>query len=144
MSFDVLNRFSNSQSVSGSAASTDIVDTVADRNIGMGEPMAVVINTETAADSTTGDETYSFEIRTGSTSSPTTVIASRAILAAALVAGASHIIPVPADTQVDRYLRVHFAFGGTTPTWTGSVFLAPLSHAQQLVAGGYAAGVTEV
>lgn len=125
--------FSDAQAVTADAASTNLVDLGVARNLFDGEPLVVVLIVDVAADFTTGDETYEFEIQTddnASFSSATDLIA-HAILATALTAGSKHFIPIPVGAAVERYIRVRYDVGGTTPTITVTAFLAPLSMADK-------------
>ena len=126
---DAKNKYCDSQALTASAASTDHLNHGADGNLGMGEPMGVLINVEVAADYTTEDETYAFKVQTDTLTgfgSPSDVI-ERTILAAALTAGSLHVIPLPPDTSMEQFSRLYSTLGGTTPTITISAALLPLS-----------------
>lgn len=130
---DSLLLFSDAQAITADAVSTNVVDLGAEREIGIGEPVAVKIIVDTAADVTTGDEDYRFNLQTDSAaafSSPVNVI-SRIFLGAGapglasslLVAGFEFYIPVPADTTLERALRLDYDVTGTTPSITVTAFL---------------------
>ena len=132
MILDGQHKLSNSQALTATAASTNLYNGGSDRNVGIGEPMAVLINVEVAADFTTTDETYQFDIQTDTVenfASPT-VIASRVIAAAALTAGSFHVLVLPKDTSAEQFLRMNYTLGGTTPTVTVSAHLMPLKDIQ--------------
>lgn len=135
MMFDAQNQFSAAQALTATAVSTNVVDLGAARNIGKGEPMAVVLATIVAADFTTGDETYQIDIQSGATVTPTKVVARRIPVVTAsnatsdLGLGKIVVIPLPLDS-VDRFLRINYTLGGTTPTWTVTTFLLPMSMIQ--------------
>lgn len=136
MIIDSQQIFSDAQALTATAVSTNVIDLGADRNIGIGEPMAVVINVDVAADSTTGDETYEFQVQTGSTATPTTVIGkigyggSNELAESTLAAGYRIVIPLPTNSTADRYLRLNYVLGGTTPTITVTSHLQPLNMIQ--------------
>ena len=132
MILDLQHQLSNSQALTATAVSTNVYDSSSDRNVGIGEPMAVLINVEVAADFTTTDETYQFDIQTDDNVgfSSATVIASRAILAAALTLGSFHVLVLPKDTSAERFLRMNYTLAGTTPTVTISAHLMPLKDIQ--------------
>lgn len=140
---DAQNLFSDAQAVTADATATNVIDlSQASRNIGDGEPLAVVFAVDVAADFTTGDETYEFEIHTddnAALSSSTQVIA-QAILAAALTAGSQHVIVLPPGYAFERYLGVKYDVGGTSPSVTVTAFLQPLSMVQKYKS--YADGFT--
>lgn len=132
--------FSDAQALSATAASTNLVDLGVDANQGIGEPLAVVITVDVAADGTTTDETYAFALQTDDNSSfsSAATILSRTIGYASLTAGSQHVIPVPADTSLERYVRLNYTLGGTTPTVTVTAALVPQKFLQnyQAVADG--------
>ena len=123
MYIDSLYEFSRAQALSASGASTNVIDLSSDRDIGPGRPLWVVIAVQVAADNTTGDETYSIALQTDDNaafSSPTT-IATVAPAAASLPAGARLVIGMPFANE--RYLRLNYTLGGTTPSITLNAFL---------------------
>ncbi|MCW3699230.1 Bbp16 family capsid cement protein [Burkholderia cenocepacia] len=123
MYIDSLLEFSRAQALSASGASTNIIDLGSDRGIGPGRPLWVVVAVAVAADNTTGDETYSIALQTDDNaafSSPTT-IATVAPAATSLPAGARLVIGMPFTNE--RYLRLNYTLGGTTPSVTFNAFL---------------------
>lgn len=104
---------------SASAVSTNTYDTKSATNdIGVGEPLVVEISVDVAADATTGDETYAFNVISSASAnlgSPT-VLNTITIARATLVAGYKFYMGIPAKTQ--RYLGLSTTLGGTTPTIT--------------------------
>jgi hypothetical protein len=143
MILDAEHQFSNSQALTATALSTNVIDLGSvDRNIFNGEPMGVVVNVEVAADQTTGDEDYTFSVETASDSGITTArkLLARRIFesgtptapaedADLLVAGFKFVLPLPMGTlaEAERYLALRYTLAGTTPTITVSAHLQPLS-----------------
>lgn len=128
MILDNLLKFSDAQALTATAVSTNVVDLSSDRDIGIGEPMALVVSVGVAADFTTGDETYQVTLQTSTDeafTSPITVVASAAINGDELAAGAKVVLPIGFDNK--QYLRVNYTLAGTTPTATVDAFLQPLS-----------------
>lgn len=116
--------------LSSDAVSTNTYDSGAAGNeIFAGEPLALVICVDVAADHTTGNETYQFNILQDSAADLNTadILESRVIAAASLTAGSKHVIPLPAGAKTKRYLGAGFDGGGTTPTITVTAFIQPLS-----------------
>lgn len=144
MYLDALLLLSDAQAFSSDAASTNTIDlgnVTPKRNIGDGEPLAMCIGVDVAADFTTADETYEFQFIqsvNADLSSPTNLI-SRTIAASLLTAGTLHVIPIPAGAVTARYIGAFFNGGGTTPTITATIWIAPLSMIQrfQVYAKGY-------
>jgi hypothetical protein len=149
MYLDSQGQFSDSQALTATALSTNVIDLGAvDRNIGTGEPMLVVVNVEVAADQTTGDEDYQFDVETASDEAITTArkLLVRRIFesgtptapaedADLLVAGFVFALPIPAGglDEAERYLAVRYTLAGTTPTITVSAHLIPSSGIQKTV-----------
>lgn len=128
----VTNGVPVAQDLTATAASSNIIDLGGDWDQGVGEPLGVVIDVTTAADATTGDETYQFDIQTDDNSSfsSAATIARRIIAAASLVAGARFVIPLPNDNE--RYIRVYYTLGGTTPTVSVKAYLQPLNMIENI------------
>lgn len=127
MIIDAQHLFSDAQALSATGASTNIIDLGSDRNIGLGEPMAVVVTIDVAADRTTGDETYTVQLQTDDNaafSSAANVGGAYSILQ--YTAGSRFVIPLPIGTETERYLRLNYTLGGTTPSITVTAFLTPL------------------
>lgn len=135
MYVDSEQAFSTAQALTGTAASTNYIDLGSDRNIGKGEPLAVVIDVGVAADTTTGDETYQFDVETDDNTgfSSARILSRRAYTNAQAVAelkpaGARVVMPLGHDNE--RYLRLNYTLAGTTPTITVSARLMPMSMVQ--------------
>lgn len=154
---DVLNRFSDSQAITASAVGTDKIDLGVAMAVGVGEPMAVVFNVEVAADQTSSDEDYTFQVETFTDEAQS---AGRELMgerqfesgtptapaqdADLLVAGFQVVIPIPPTTigEGARYIGVRYITAGSSPTITVSAFLIPLSFIEQqnLVASAVVVG----
>lgn len=131
MIIDAQNLFSDEQALAASAVSTNVIDTVVDGNLGVGEPMAVVVTLDVAADDTDADETYSVVLQASSDeafSAPVSVASKDIVRGAA--AGSKIVFGVPADDSGDRYYRLSYVLGGTTPSVTVTSFLIPQSMVQ--------------
>ena len=124
--------FSDAQAVTSTAVSTNVIDLGGDHNVGIGEPMAVVISLDVATDFTTGDETYVVTLQTGSTVTPTTIIATKEIVGAH-AAGTKFVLSIPADETAEQFLRLNFTHAGTSPTATYTAFLIPQNMIQNYV-----------
>ena len=62
MILDAQNQFSPAQAITADAVGTNVIDLSQDRSIGNGEPMGVLFCVDVAADQTTGDEDYTFDV----------------------------------------------------------------------------------
>ena len=140
MILDKLLQFSDAQALTATAVSTNDIDLSLDRDVGIGEPMAVVVTVGVAADYTTTDETYQVQLLTddnSSFSSATTIAESQTFSGDVLTIGESIVLPLPQTNE--RYLRVNYVLAGTTPSVTVDAHLVPLSHvdAYRKYASGY-------
>lgn len=139
MILDSLLKFSDAQALTATADSTNVIDLSNDRDIGKGEPMALVVTVGVAADFATGDETYQFQLETDDNAafSSATVIGDVTVAAANLTAGDKVVIPLGQTNE--RYLQARYVLGGTTPSVTVDAFLQPLSmvDASATYASGY-------
>jgi hypothetical protein len=121
MFIDKLLLLSDAQAFTADAVSTNTVDLgAAAEVVGTGEEIGIAFAVDVAADFTTGDETYVFELLSdddAALGSPTIVL-ERAILASALTAGSLHFLPIPPGTPVLRYLGYQLDVTGTTPSVT--------------------------
>lgn len=133
---------SDAQALTATAVGTNTVDLGVARSIGSGEPMGVVFTIDVAADQTTGDEDYTFDVESSSTADQSAgyQVVGRRIFesgtpaapasdADQLVVGYRFVIPIPptsADTD-ERYLGVRYTLAGTTPTVTVTAAVQPLS-----------------
>lgn len=122
MVLDAQAQFSDSQALTATAVSTNVIDLKGDFNIGIGEPMSVVISVEVALDDSDGDETYVFTVQSGSSATPTDVIATKTATRGD-AAGTKYVLGIPADTSADQYLRLNYTLGGTSPSGTVSAYL---------------------
>ena len=141
MFIDALHLMSDSQALTATAASTNVIDLGGDGNVGIGEPMAVVVTVEVAADAANADETYSVALQTDSVEGfGSAVELGTAVITRGTVAGTKFVIGVPADERADRFLRLNYTLAGTTPSVTVSAFLIPQNMVQNFVK--YADGFT--
>jgi len=142
MILDAQNQFSDSQALTATAASTNLIDLGLDRNIGLGEQLAVVVNVEVAADDTNSDETYSVAIEADDNASfsSATSVASFSI-ARGTAAGTQFVQVLPMDLTTERYIRINYTLGGTTPSVTVSAHLVPANNGVAVIAH-YADGFT--
>jgi hypothetical protein len=124
---------SDAQALTATAVSTNAYDTKTTTNdIGVGEPMAIEISVDVAADFTTGDETYTFAVVASAATALTTptTLASRAVLATTLVAGYKFWMPIPSG-KILRYVGLNYTLAGTTPSVTVTASIKPYSMIEE-------------
>ena len=142
MILDAQHEFSSSQAVTADAVGTNVLDLSQDRSIGNGNPMCVVFQVEVAADQTTGDEDYTFDVEYASNAAQSTgrKLIGRAVFesgtptapaldADLLVAGYQFVIPIPPTTLSvsEQYLGIRYDVTGTSPSITCSAYLMPMN-----------------
>jgi hypothetical protein len=138
MMYDKLNTFGTDHVVTTTAASTDIVDLGAARDMGNGEPLELVITQSVTA---SGAARVTFTLETDDTagfSSPVVLASSGAIGKAALPAG-TEVLRVKVPLDVERYLRTNYT--EATGPLTAGTFTAFLAHDRQ-ASRAYASGFT--
>lgn len=156
MFLDAQSQFSSSQALSSTGAvGENVIDLGVARSMGTGEPLGVLFVVEVAADQTTGDEDYTFDVEYATNAAQSTgrqlvgrrVFESGTPTAPAqdadlLVAGFKFYIPIPPISQDEdaQYLGIRSILAGTTPTITISSWLVPQSMVDVAVvhyANGY-------
>ena len=131
MYIDKQLEFSDGQSLTASAASTNVVDLGAAGDLGTGEPMAVVVQLD--ADIGGADTTLDVKVQKDTVenfASAEDVIAGPQIGAGAK-AGRQVVLPIPPGELDQRYARVYYTLGGTSPSATVSAFLVPMSFVEK-------------
>jgi hypothetical protein len=125
---------SDAQAVTADAASTNTYDTDSSTNdIGVGEPLVVEFSIDVAADGTTTDETYEFQVISSAAANlgTPTILSQRTIGYATLVAGYKFWLPIPSG-KVLRYVGAYYNVGGTSPTVTVTANIKPQSMVEEL------------
>lgn len=129
---DIQTRLAAAQALSASGGTDNYYDQKVDADLGSGEPMAVVYTITTAADGTTGNETYDFAVQTDDNTSfsSATELVSRAVPFASLTVGAKVVLALPPDAE--RYIRGYVTLGGTTPSVSFTCDLVPYSFVREI------------
>ena len=130
MFIDKQNTLGTAQAVTASAASTDYIDLGAARDIGMGDPLHMVITVGDAV-TATGAATVTIGLQCDdntSFSTPKTVIQTDAIPKATLVAGHQIFLPIPVGLD-ERYVRVYYTVA--TGPLTAGTFSAAITNGIQ-------------
>ncbi len=154
MYIDAFLSVSVNQAVAATALSTDKIDlgnVTPRREIATGEAMGFGVSIGVAADFTTGDETYLFEIvqdEDPAFGSPDLMAqfprtAALAAGAGELFLGALFFLPLPQGlVPIERYIALRYTLGGTTPSVTiGRAWLTAHSLFS-ILARSYAKGYT--
>lgn len=137
MMLDSFLQLSDAQALTATAASTNHINLGSDRDMGKGEPMALVVTVGVALAGTS--PTFQVAIQTddnSSFSSATTLQSSETFTA--LAAGDKVVVPLGHTNE--QYLRANYTLGGTSPTVTVDAYFQPL----RLIDGyeNYASGYT--
>lgn len=132
MILDAQLLYSDAQALTATAVSTNIVDHGSDRNIGLGEPLSVLVTIDVAAGGTapTLAITVQADDNAGFASPAEVATSGTAYTAAQMTAGAKFVIPIPANLTTERYTRLNYTVGGTTPTVTLTATLLPTQMIQ--------------
>lgn len=125
--------------VSASGNSANVVDLSSDRNVGIGEPLSVVL-AFSAVDNGEADETYQVELETASDEAFTAPSTISTVTVSRDLGEGKAVLPLPADLSADQFLRLKYTFGGTTPSATFKAFIIPTNMIDNYVQ--YADGFT--
>ena len=134
MLIDKLLRFSASQSLAGASgtASTDILDLGADRDMtALGRPLYVAVVLEASGGTS---PTLQVIVQTDDNSGFSSAVALHTGPALAQASNRVQIIPIPHTNE--RYLRLTYTQGGTSPTATVSAFITDSPQAWVATAAG--------
>jgi hypothetical protein len=139
---DSQQMFSDSQNLTATGASTNIIDTAsvpqnfigtftAERRIGTGEPLVFVIHV-LAIDAASADETYTATFQTDDNSgfSSATQLGEIVTIPRASAIGTKFIRTIPAGLATERFLRINYTLGGTTPSLTIDAYITLASMVQ--------------
>lgn len=132
MILDKQLEFSNAQAVTGTVASTNLIDlSQTNPGLGAGNPMAIFLAVGTVA-LANADVTVTVQADSGAAfGSPVTVIA-RTIPQAQIVAGAQFYIGLPAEYNTEQFLRLSFT--ASTSNFLLDAYLIPQDHQNRYVA----------
>lgn len=122
MFIDKRLQVSAQQALSATAPSTDVIDLGSLRLIGPGEPLWWVIAARVGLAGTT--PTLDIAVQTDDNSafsSPATLLSYPQLAAAGFTLGTRLVIPMTFTNE--RYLRLNYTMGGTTPTATVDAWL---------------------
>jgi hypothetical protein len=124
MFIDVENEFSDSQDITATAASTNVVDLMKVRR-GAGQPLQIHCSVEVAFDSAANDGTLTIALQSASAAagSYTTHWSTAALAEATLVAGYQIALPDIVD-NVSQYVRLYYTVGGSGNFTAGEIHAA--------------------
>lgn len=110
---------STAQVVAANGRSTDVVDLKQDRDIGLGDPVFLVVNVNAVSGTS---PTLQVAIHTDDNSgfSSAATLVSSPVLAPP-VAGQSIVVPLPRTNE--RFLSAFYTVGGTSPSFTLDAYL---------------------
>jgi hypothetical protein len=112
---------SDDQALTATANSTNVIDTTTTTSkLGAGKAEGVGVFIAVAADHTTGDETYQFQLVSSAAANlgTPTVHSDKTILYSALTAGAKFFFPIGPNDDVLQFLGMIYTLAGNTPTVT--------------------------
>ena len=129
MLVDAFTQVSADQALTATAYSTNTIDIEDIRDLGVGEPVGFGVSVGVAADITTGDETYEFQVVQSANANLSShdVLLSIVKPAAQLTLGELFFLPIPIDGVTKRYIGLRYVLAGTTPSVTVSADAKPAS-----------------
>lgn len=128
---------SDGQALTATAASTDVIDFGAVRQIGVGEPLYVVLNFAVGAGGTSPTMNVAFQTDDNSGfSSAATLFTSPTYAAAAMTAGTQYVYPLPVS-GMERFFRLNYTLGGTSPTMTLDAHIVTQAQLNALYPSGF-------
>jgi len=126
MILDAQNLFSDAQAVTASAASTNLIDLGADRDLGTGKPVYVVVQVDVAMTDSGSDSTITVTAQTDAAAafgSPTTA-QTLGTFAALSAIGTRLIMALQPGQIVERFLRLYYtAANGSLSTGSFTAYL---------------------
>lgn len=114
MFIDKQTLMSNAQAITATAVSTDVIDLGADRDVGVGQPIMLLVQIVEAFNTLTSLQ-IDMQTDDNSSFSSATVIQLQSMALAALTLGARTVIPYWPRTN-ERYVRMNYTVTGTNPT----------------------------
>lgn len=125
MILDALNLFSDAQAITASAASTNVLDLDAARDIGTGENLYVVVTVDTAFTDAGSDSTVAVTIETDDNEAFASAVVGQTLFTftALSAAGTKKIARIQPDAVNERYMRLAYTVANGNLT-TGAVTAA--------------------
>lgn len=123
------NEYSRGQALTASAVSSDHINhRQQGRQPPRGTPMGVMITVKVAPDAAQGDETYTAKVEVDDASAfgSATQVGPTATIPRTAKAGDQFVIPLPPDGTFEKFSRVSYTLGGTTPTITVDAAFLPM------------------
>jgi hypothetical protein len=119
MIFDEQELFSKAHNLTASGASQNVLSYSPDSNIGIGEPLIVVIVPTAAVVGNDGNETYVADLQTDDLDTfGSPVVIGTVTIPRLSAAGTIFTIDLPPTLTSEAFLRLQFTLGGTTPSIT--------------------------
>lgn len=140
MILDAALVLSDSQAITASATSTNILDLGAIRNVGVGENLYLVVCVTVAFTDSSSDSTIQVDIETDDNSSFSSAVARQrvGIFAALSAIGTRLVARLAPDVLNERYLRVYYtAANGSLTTGSFDAFIVKDIDAVSYYANGY-------
>lgn len=132
-------RFSNEQAVTADAASTDLIDLDAARDIGAGTPLWLVVVVTTTMDDTSDNSTCTVSVETDTAAAFSSATTTQTLEAfpAVSVAGTTRIVPLAPFGTAERYMRLKYTMAnGDLSAGKFTAFLTTDPHNWRAYADG--------
>ena len=134
---DAQNQYSDAQALAATGPSTNVIDHGSQRDIGVGEPMTVMLTVDVALAGTS----FNFALQTDSAvgfGTATTPATSATVTV--LPAAARMYLPVPATAGtngIKRYTRLLYTLAAATITVTAELIPSRMMQAENVYPGGF-------
>jgi len=133
-------RFSNAQAITASAASTDLVDLEAARDMGVGRTLYVVVVCTTAMTDASSNSTVAVAVETDTAAAFSSATSAQTIgtFSATSAAGTQFIVPLAQFTTAERFIRLYYTVAnGDLDTGSFTAFLTDAPAQYVTYANGY-------
>lgn len=140
MIIDAQTRFSNAQAITSTAASTNLIDLGAIRNLGVGQNLYVVVQVTTAMADSSSNSTIAVTTETDDNAGFTNATTGQTIgtFAAVSAVGTTIVGQLYPDRANERYLRLKYTpANGNLSAGAFTAFLTPDIQNWQAYAKGY-------
>lgn len=127
MILDAHNQFSDSQAVTATAASDNLIDLGAIRNVGVGQPLYLIVMCTVAMTDSGSDSTVAVTIETDDNASFSSATTAQTIgtFSATSAAGTKLVALIQPNAVNERYMRLKYTVaGGNLTTGSFDAYLA--------------------
>jgi len=137
---DALNKFSDAQAITATAASTNYMDLLAARDIAIGRPLYVVVKCVTAMTDASSNSTVAVTVETDDNTGFSSATTAQTIgtFSAVSAAGTKFVVPLAQFTTAERYMQLKYTVAnGDLSTGSFTAYLTDAPEQEKVYANGY-------